>query len=252
MSAENPAMVAKVPIRRKSGTVARSTFDSTLAGSVASSVSAGPQLDCSATPTTPTMIMANPIGTRARMRMKSAAMPAAPISSAFMRDLHPVPQSDDRLHEHREPQDPVDTKPEWRDRNLQDEGGLLRARHLFGIQPELPGRERERYAYRCGGQRFQSAPETALAEPDGDVRPLHQPYRQAARDGDGYGESAEVAHAFDRPASDPAQQPVGERHRREPHEGDQANDRKRPSRGERDALERCEHYLRASSACKAL
>src|SRR3954470_11647637 len=105
MSAENPAMVAKVPISRKSGTVARSTFDSTLAGSVARSVSAGAQLDCSATPTTPTMIMAKPIGTRARIRAKSAAIPAAPISSAVMADTDPVAHGDDRLHQHREPED---------------------------------------------------------------------------------------------------------------------------------------------------
>src|SRR5690242_17687372 len=138
MSAEKPATVANVPISRKSGTVARSTFDSTLAGSLARSVSAGAQLDCSATPATPTMIMAKPIGTRARMSRKSAAMPAAPISRGVMEDLHPVAQRDDGLHEQREPQDRVDAVPEGRDRDLQDEGRLPRARHLLGVQPELP------------------------------------------------------------------------------------------------------------------
>src|SRR3954468_19297239 len=173
MSAENPAMVANVPISKKSGTVARSTLDSTLAGSVARSVRAGGQLDCSATPATPTMIIAKPIGTRATIRRKSPAMPAVPISRGVMGDLHPVAHCDDRLHQHREPQDGVHAEPEWRDRDLQDEGGFFRACHLLRVEPELPGRQRQRDAYRRGCQRFERAREGTLAEPDGDVRALH-------------------------------------------------------------------------------
>src|SRR5204863_521881 len=126
MSAENPAVVANVPISKKSGTVARSTLESTPAGSLASSVSAGPQLDCSATPTTPTIIMAKPIGTCSRINANRAASPSAPITSdvtarSFFKHPGPVARRDDQLHQHRRPEDYVDAEPERRDRDLQHE-----------------------------------------------------------------------------------------------------------------------------------
>src|SRR5256714_15408750 len=112
MSVEKPAIVAKVPIRRKRGTVARSTLESTPAGSLASSVSAGAQLDCSATPATPTIIMAKPIGTCSRISANKAPRPSAPMASAVIARSsfkHPgaLARGDDELHQHREPQDEV-------------------------------------------------------------------------------------------------------------------------------------------------
>src|SRR5438270_1496721 len=119
MSVEKPAVVANVPISRNRGTVARSTLESTPAGSLASSVSAGAQLDCSATPATPTIIMAKPIGTCARISANSATSPSAPITSgvisrSFSEHPRPVARRDDELDEDGEPQDDVDAEPERR------------------------------------------------------------------------------------------------------------------------------------------
>src|SRR3977135_240635 len=84
MSAENPATLANVPINRNSGTVASSALERTPVGSLTRGVLAGPQPDCSAKPTTPTMIMAKPIGTCTSISANSARMPKPPISSGLI------------------------------------------------------------------------------------------------------------------------------------------------------------------------
>ena len=52
---------------------------------------------------------------------------------ATSRDQH------DRLDQDRAPQNGVDAEPERRDRDLQHERRFMRARHLGGEQPDLPG-----------------------------------------------------------------------------------------------------------------
>src|ERR1043165_7467391 len=93
------------------------------------------------------------------------------------------------------------------------------------------------------------------AQPDSDIAALGKHHRQAAGNRYGDGETAEIAHAFDRPIEKPAQQAVGQGHGRKPHQRDETDDRERPSRRKRQALERRQHYFLpcsfASSASSA-
>ena len=151
MSVEKPATLANVPISRNSGTVARSALDSTPVGSLTSSVTAGPHPACNAKPTTPTIIIAKPMGTCSTISTNSAPKPSAPISSGPMalvprpmwrrisaRETADVERDHDALHRSRDPQNCAASVPEGRGRNFQHIGALAGQDEFPGIDPELP------------------------------------------------------------------------------------------------------------------
>ena len=116
------------------------------------------------------MIIAKPIGTCARIRANSAPSPTRPDDQGRHRlnDHATMSRSvDNRLDHDRAPQNRVDAEPERRNRNLQDESRFLRARHLGGVEPDLPGQRRR------APRRPESPTTTSSTRPSAgiDVRP---------------------------------------------------------------------------------
>src|SRR3954451_4908950 len=191
MSVEKPATLANVPISRNNGTVARSALARIPVGSLTSSVTAGPHPACSANPTTPTMIMAKPIGTCSSISANSARMPKPPMARGLMvtssvhralrlaDDAEHAPDAEgqgDELHGGSDPEDDVGGVPERRRRNFQHIGALATGDELTGVDPELPGHQPEHDRDRKVGEHIEHAAERRAGrrrQAEGDVAALH-------------------------------------------------------------------------------
>src|SRR5690606_2132878 len=79
-----PDVVARAPISRKSGTTPKPRSVAVRIGDCATILSAGFQPVSEPKPTTPTMPMAMPIGTRSNMRTKSEAKPTMATRSVLI------------------------------------------------------------------------------------------------------------------------------------------------------------------------
>src|SRR5262245_54261208 len=191
---------------------------------------AGPQPDCSAKPTTPTMIMAKPIGTCSSISANSARMPRPPIASALMAarsssvswmrrrrstaQALDIQSNHDPLHGGCDPEDDVGRVPKWRGWQLQHVGALRRDVELAGIDPEVPAREAKRYDNRDVGKDVEPAAEPRTYrrhQPERDMAALHQRDRNTAADRDRDRECTDVDNARDRLIGKPAQQAVCQR-----------------------------------------
>ena len=155
MSVEKPATLAKVPISRNSGTVARSALESTPVGSLTSNVTAGApaRLHREADNADDDHREADGHLQEHQHEQRADTQPAdfkcshganAPPAcgaGAVPRTMADVERDDDALHRGRDPENYAASIPERRCRDFQHIGALAGQHEFAGIDPELPRHE---------------------------------------------------------------------------------------------------------------